>query len=391
MTQVAMDPRRACRVTVLAAALLAALAGCEITPDDAPAGRPAAQRGGSASDLIESRRAAFQIDHEAYAAIGYGIDWRGFPVVPARQRMEHLNLYEDIVLAQETGSTLSVLEASTGALRNSSQVASPLTRFVGIVRIGDRAVVSSDNRAYEVDLETGDLVERHVLNRVVSTHPVYYANQLIYGTSIGHVYSRYLAPPVDSWAFDLGSPIDARPVLVGGTLVAISRRGDIAILDASSGTLLSRAAIYGGSEADPVAGEGMVYFASLDQSIYGFGLDGRQVWRVRTEQPLRQTPTYHAGTLYVPSEDQGLRAHDALTGVKMWNNQEISGRVIGLRNGNLLTWDGTTASLLDPATGDVVESAELEGVGMLKTDRFEDGNLYAVSRGGIIAKFAPRD
>ena len=65
----------------------------------------------------------------------------------------------------------------------------------------------------------------------------------------------------------------------------------------SSGTLLARTGIYGGCEADPVAGDGMVFFASLDQSIYGYDLGGNQVWRLRTEHPLRTTPTYHDGVV----------------------------------------------------------------------------------------------
>jgi len=376
------------------AALLSLPAGCGLgaiwTSDSTPATRASTGNSGPGS-LIEQRREAFKIDHDAYASLGYRLDWRGFPVVAAGEHIQFLDLYDDIIVAHESAATVSILEASNGELRNSSQIASPLTRFVGNFRIGDLIVVSSDTDAAIIDAQTGEIVHRDHLDRVISTAPVFYANEKIYGTAIGHIYAHYMSPPVNAWAYDLGSPIDAELVLVGSTVVAISRRGDIAMLDAPSGTLLARAKIFGGCEADPVAGTGMVFFASLDQSIYAFDLNGQQIWRIRTEQPLRITPTYHDGVLFVPSADKGLRAIDANTGTQLWTQPAITGRVVAMRSGRLITWDGTTASTLDPATGDVIFSTELTEVEILKPDRFVDGNLYAVSKGGIIAKFQPRD
>lgn len=404
MTKVEHDHRRARRSGPAAralssglagaavAALLTLSAGCGLTATGTvPTSNPSIRSRGDAGQLIEARRAAFQIDHDTYAGLGYRIDWRGFPVVQRGEHIQFIDLYDDIVVAQESAATVSVLEASTGALRNSSQVASPLTRFVGNFRTGNRVVISSDNEAAIIDVETGGVVERQHLNRVVSTGPVFAFNQMIYGSSIGHVYSHLMSPSVDAWAFDMGSPIDAELALVGSTVVAISRRGDIAMLDAASGTLVARGRIFGGCEAAPVAGTDMVFFASLDQSVYAYDLRGGQMWRVRTEQPLRVTPTYHEGVLYVPSDDQGLRALDAKTGAQLWNQPGIAGRVVAVRGGSLVTWDGSVAARIDPATGDIVRSAELPEVAILKPDHFVDGNLYAVSKGGIVAKFRPRD
>ncbi|MDQ7013405.1 MAG: PQQ-binding-like beta-propeller repeat protein [Planctomycetota bacterium] len=367
----------------------------------APATTAAGRQRLSTADLIEQRRAAFTIDHDVYTKLGYRLDWRGFPVVRQGERIDFLDVYDDVVVAHESGATVSVLEADTGALRNSSQVANPITRFVGNVRVGNHMVVSSDNELFAFDLDTGALTARHSLNHVVTTHPVHAAGQMIYGSAVGHVYARRLNPPVDAWAFDLGGPIDTDPVLAGPIVAAVSRNGDIAMLDAATGTLVGRAKIYGGCDAAPVAGDGAVFFASLDQSIYAFNLDGALRWRVRTEHPLRITPTLHAGVLYVPTADKGLRAIDANTGIELWHQPDARGRVVGVRNGRLLTWDGNqaaaatgptgVATTLDPDTGDVIFSAELPGVAMLKPDRFVDGNLYAVSRGGIVAKFQARD
>jgi hypothetical protein len=400
MTKVHQDHRRASRFGGLrralpaitaSAAMLTLCAGCGSGLGLTGSGSPSVRSTGEAGRLIDQRREAFQIDHDAYAGLGYRLDWRGFPVVQRGEHIRFLDAYDDLLIAHESAATISVLEASNGALRNSSQVASPLTRFVGNFRDGNHLVVSSDNEAAVIDLDTGDIIQRADLDRVVSTAPIFFGGQKIYGTSIGHVYSHYLNPPVNSWAFDMGSPIDAELALVGQTVVAVSRNGRIAMLDAPTGSLLAQASIFGGCEADPVAGEGAVFFASLDQSIYAYNLEGKRMWRVRTEQPLRITPTYHAGVLYVASDDQGLRALDANTGTQLWSQPEVAGRVVAVRRGKLVTWDGSTACTVDPATGDVVTTATLTEVEILKPDHFADGNLYAVSRSGVVAKFKPRD
>lgn len=399
MTKVEQDQRRACRMSRLVRGLFGAAAlsglvgasGCGLGALGSSGGAVSSSGSGArAGSLIEQRREAFKIDYDLWAGLGYRLDWRGFPVVQARQHITLFTPYDDIVVAMESASTLSVLEASNGALRNSSQVASALTRFVGSFRIDNTIVVASDNEMSFVDAQTGDITQRQHLDRVVTTAPVYAAGQAIFGTSIGHVYARMLNPAINSWAFDMGTPIDAELALVGPTVVAVARDGSIAMLDAASGTLVGRASIFGGCEADPVAGEGMVYLASLDQSVYGFSTDGTQRWRVRTEQPLRVTPTYNAGVLYVASADQGLRAIDGLTGEQKWNQDQVAGRVVAVRSGRLITWDGQTVATVDPATGDVVRTAKLPEVQTLRADKLVDGNLYAISKGGIVARFIPK-
>ncbi|NUQ52386.1 MAG: hypothetical protein HUU19_06770, partial [Phycisphaerales bacterium] len=68
----------------------------------------------------------------------------------------------------------------------------------------------------------------------------------------------------------------------------------------------------------------------------------------------------------------------------------VAGRVVGLRAGRLLVWDGREAVTLDPARGSVIERATLEGVQGLVTDKMEDGVLYVITSSGVVAKFLPR-
>ncbi|HRQ74203.1 MAG TPA: PQQ-binding-like beta-propeller repeat protein, partial [Phycisphaerales bacterium] len=98
----------------------------------------------------------------------------------------------------------------------------------------------------------------------------------------------------------------------------------------------------------------------------------------------------HQGVVYVGTDDRGLLALDAATGAERWAAAGVSGTVIGVRAGRLLVFSGTEAFTLDPDTGDIVERASLPGVAILRPDAFVDGNLYAVSAQGVVAKFVPR-
>jgi hypothetical protein len=61
-----------------------------------------------------------------------------------------------------------------------------------------------------------------------------------------------------------------------------------------------------------------------------------------------------------------------------------------MNHGRLLAWDGTTAALIDPARGDIIDKAKLEGAAQLKTDAFDNGKLYVVSKSGVMARFLPQ-
>src|SRR5262245_5304721 len=77
---------------------------------------------------LDQRRKDFPVDHAAYAKIGYRLDWMGFPSITGSQPIDFVQPYPDLVAVLERGSTVSLLEPSTGARRCADQLANPLTR-----------------------------------------------------------------------------------------------------------------------------------------------------------------------------------------------------------------------------------------------------------------------
>jgi outer membrane protein assembly factor BamB len=375
------------RLTYLALSALLGLAaaGCESQPYSA--GR---------RQSPEARREAFPIDYLEYAKIGYRMDWVGYPAVTGSLPIRFFQPYQDVVAVLEQGSTLSILENTTGGRRCAVQLSNPITKFVGIARADDRLVVASDADVFFLNTQTCNLAGRQEIEKIVTTEPLMVGNLIIFGTNVGELLahlSTSAAGGVKAWGFATGEAIEGNPVLVGSTVGAVNQTGEIVFVDAVNGALVGRNRIYGGVSTNPVADEAAMYIASLDQSVYAFAPSGSMLWRYRTGAPLRTQPTLHSGRLYVGIPGEGLVAFDAASGRPVWKAKDLQGfTVVGVNKGYLVAFNtqDQAAVTLDPARGDIVERIKVPGATMAKTDAFENGNLYVASKSGLIAKFLPR-
>lgn len=340
----------------------------------------------------DERAQRVRVDHDAYATMGYRLEWRGFPTMTARSEVLFFHLLGDILVAQDSAGVVSVLDATSGITRWSDQPAAPLTRFVGTVRDGNRLIVSSESEAFFMDVETGTLLDRQRLHRVAMTRPVIDPPMLVYGTSVGELFAHLMINGFKAWGHMVDGAIEVEPVLVGDTVTVVSRGGSVLAVDSRSGSARGTNRMYAGSEAPLAASDTQVFVASLDQSIYAFDARNASLqWSKLTDTRLRYAPVYHDGRVYCTVETRGLLALDARTGGELWVAEGIIGTVVAQRDGRLIVWDGRReVVLLDPARGDVIDRVRVDNVAFMKADRFVDGNLYAVSANGVVAKFVPR-
>jgi len=344
------------------------------------------------------RKVSLDLDDAALAELGFRREWQGFPYVPSGGRLEEIMVDHDrgVVLARESGSAVSALDDDSGRQRWRSRLATRLTRFVsikaGVHRGRDTAIVSSEADIFLLDLDTGNLVGRQTYEKVVNSGPVLLGGgRLAYGTASGEVLIHDLNVSNKLWGHDLPGSIDQAPVLVNGAIGAVASQGHVVFLDQLTGALWSNFKIFGGTETRPIATDsGLMVVASVDQSLWAFDpRAGRIAWRVRTPSALTAQPSYHAGTVYCTIPDRGLTAFDASNGEELWNNQELTGTVIGINSQRLLVWDGSSLATVSPSNGSLQNRAELPTVRHATTDRFEDGNLYLADNAGSIAKLIP--
>jgi len=342
------------------------------------------------------RAEAFKFDRDAYTRLGYRQEWTGFPTLTRGAHVTSMDILGDVVVVQESSNLLSVLEAGNGATRWFEQVANPLTRFVGNTRDGSRILSCSESEAFFFDVDTGTLVDKHSLDKLVNTRPVLVGDTMVFGTAAGEIYAQNKTVGFRVWGNSISGNIRTNPAVLGSLLAFVSDAGEVIMIDGSTGAGQMRTQIYTGCDVEPVASDSLVFIASLDHSLYAFSPSQPQpVWRQRTDAPLRQKPTYHDGRVYCSLEGTGLVAFDARGENghprKLWTAAGVGGTVIGVRGGRLLAWDGENAVLLNPDDGSVVESVKLDNVAQLKSDTFVDGNLYAVSNDGVVLKMLPRN
>jgi hypothetical protein len=341
----------------------------------------------------EERAAAFQIDEEGFARLGYRLDWRGFPPVERGGRIESILTFPDAIVVHESGNATSLLEPATGAVRWSNALSHTLTRFVGLARLADGTVLSSsESEIFLLSPSTGELLDRQPLERVVNTPPLLLGDLAIYGTARGEVMAHSLGYRLTVWAFGTPGAIEHPLALVGGAVGAVTQTGAVVFLDPGTGSLVGRNLIFGPPGNDPAVGTNIMFVASTDQSLYAFAANGGALWRLRTNAPITSRPVFHEGRLYIELPGTGLNALDPMTSSPAWNAPDVRGTLVGERNECLLVWDeaGSTLILLEKTTGDVLARVAVPGAERFVMDRPVDGNLFGLSRWGVIAKFSPR-
>lgn len=351
------------------------------------------------AEPYEFQPEAFRPLAESFEKLGYRWDWSGFPAPAEGQRIQFVQAWPDAVVTQDTGTKVTVIEPGSGRVRWSGEVASRLTRFVGLSRSpqgrGDRLICSSESEVFVLDLQTGNVVSRQRYEMVVNTPPLLIADVGVYGTPNGELLAHRFANGARAWAYQAEGPVEFPPILAGGIIAGVTQAGQVSLIDASSGTLAGRARMYGGSAGTLATDGSLVFVASLDQSLYAFAPSGQRVWQHRTSQPLAYAPACVGARVFCHTADQGFTCFEAGTGRILWSNPAVRGTLIGTRKGvagadDLLVWDGATLFLLEPDRGATVTSAALTGIRKIVFDRFDNGVMYAVNRAGVVGRFIPK-
>lgn len=381
--------RSGCTSAIIAggAALSMLLTGCassgsgdESTPSSASAPQPG--NIGSVSDRATP-----------FLELGYRLNWAIGDTSAPMSRAKMIDVVDDLVLVHDQGNSITAREVSNGETRWAANLGTPLTKFVGNVRIGDRVVSASESELLILDADTGRLDDRQRLAVLSNTSPaIADGYMLIFGTAKGEVFGHDIRVGLKRWGFALNQRIKGDPIMIGQIAGAVAESGQVLLVNPANGEAIAPLQqIYGGLENDPVTDGVNLYIASSDQSIYAFeSTTGQLLWRVRTQSRLVAQPTVHNGVLYQDVPSEGLIAVNTRTGKRIWANPDVSGTVIAERKGELLVWDGSEAVLIDPASGDERERVALPGVREIIANGFVDGELIVLSGDSALARFSSR-
>lgn len=338
----------------------------------------------------DERSSRLPIVHADWRKMGYRWDWNAFPVMLDNQGPLRSEPHGEIVVFQETGGTISGIDDRVGETIWSNKPAGDLTKFTGMGRRDRFIFVSSESELFTLDATTGELVDRQSFEKIVATDFVLLGDQVVVGTTSGEVMGHYLPAGIRIYGHDMEGIFDQDLVAIGSVVGGVTSSGRVICVDPVTQRQTGLNSIYEGPGAALAASDELMFVPGLDQYLYAFqGADARVAWKHLTPSPITEPPVFHEGVLYCSLADTGLTAFDAATGKVLWVSEDQFGKVIGLRNGRLLVFDGTSLVVVEPQRGIVFDKINLSNVFHITTAPFVDGAIYLTSREGVVAKFVP--
>ena len=333
----------------------------------------------------------WSISHTDWSTMGYEWQWTGSPPLQNGAFIDHATAYEDLLVFQGSGSTLSVLETNAGKVRWSRQMDRPTTRFQESVRKDDTLFTASDTELWELNIANGNTLDRDSLGTLVNTSPLIVDDLAVFGTLAGELFAWQRTNDFKLWSYKFDGPIHVPAISVDDNYLAvISESGELRTLETLNAHSGISVKIAGGSEASLLTDGIGIYVASKDQSLYAFDIeDGFRFWRKRSSAPITVQHTLHEGIIYATTIDSGLIALDSATGETIWSNKEIGGWALTVNNTNeLIVWSGYELLALDVERGDILNRMPLTNIAGIRTDSIDDGDLYVITLDGSVAKFS---
>ena len=195
-----------------------------------------------------------------------------------------------------------------------------------------------------------------------------------------------------AWSYPAVGVIGTSPAVANGVLYFGSLDKSLYALDARSGSNLWKFPTQSAVVSTPVVANGVVYVGSSDHSLYALDAHtGKKLWSFATGDFIDSTPAVADGVVYIGSGDHSLYAVDARTGKKLWSfatgdfidsTPAVADGVVYIGSGDhsLYAVDARTGKKLwSFATGGVIYSTPAVADGVVYVGSFSyDHALYAV-------------
>lgn len=332
--------------------------------------------------------------------LNYNIAWESAIALSRQGEAVGIYPYDDYVLGVEDGRNIvSALTVRDGNPAWEYPVGASLEHLRGITRLDNQILASTQSDLYFLDLATGRLQNQQRYNPTNAplTAGVIFGPYLIYGTSDGRIIYHHLAVGLMQRAYRLetAQSITHPPVVLGEEFAVLTQSGGIHFMDGVDNSQIWSAAVRDPIKGTPAIDEFALYVAGTDQSVWAFRVaDGKLVWRFQCQQPLTDDPKLIDGVLYQAERGKGLHAINSRTGVEKWLCPEVNGgTVLTRKNGQLIIWSkqasGSTFYRVLERDGSVLGKAVCPRISVAKSDRIENGTIYAMSRSGRMIKLIP--
>jgi len=235
---------------------------------------------------------------------------------------------------------------------------------------------------------TGEIKQRFRPTFPLSTPAVGFEQLIFVGSAEGRFFSlqlepRYAAGAIERWQVLVDGPVTGHPTLYGFDKIMFgTSRGTLYSCVALNKKFHGKLELDGAVQGDIGMDDTGAYVATAAQSLYKInGGEGRVVWRRQLPCALPEGPVAVDQAVYQRCLGDGILAIDATTGADMWR-LPVDGRFaarLGARDA-VLAEDGRLL-LIDPASGEVVETVEIPAASATVANGRNDA-AYVLSRDG---------
>jgi outer membrane protein assembly factor BamB/tRNA A-37 threonylcarbamoyl transferase component Bud32 len=187
---------------------------------------------------------------------------------------------------------------------------------------------SEDNRLHAVNARTGKLVWTYYTENRVRSSPRIAENHVFFGSDDRFIHAVNILTGRATWKCETAAPVRSTPFVTNEYVYAGCESGEFYCID-FSGDLKWRFKAKLAITSSPIAADGVVYFGSLDSSLYA--LDGRAgwvIWRFRMGKGSISSPHLAENILFIGAADGFIYAVDTRTSKEVWRfrtDHQVSG------------------------------------------------------------------
>ena len=187
---------------------------------------------------------------------------------------------------------------------------------------------SEDGRIYAVSAKTGRLAWSHQVEKPVRSSPRVVDGHVYFGADDGYLHSINILSTRPEFSFDAGDAIRSSPAMSPEFIYFGNEGGDFFCID-YHGQLKWRFRAKRAITASALVSQGVVYFTSLDASLYALDAkSGWVLWRFRMLKGSVSTPCRVENLLIVGSADGFIYCVDANNAKEIWKfetGHQVSG------------------------------------------------------------------
>jgi len=196
-------------------------------------------------------------------------------------------------------------------------------------------VGSEDGFLHAIHTRTGKPAWTFEVGRPIRSSPRYAEGHIIFGADDCYLYCVNILSTRRAFRFDCGDSIRSSPYVTSDHIYFGNEAGDFFCLDfrgQSKWHYRAKRAI----TSSPVVAQGIVFFTSLDSSIYALDAkSGWVIWRFRMMKGSISSPYHLENSIYVGSADGNIYCLEADNARELWKFQtgsQVSGSPVAYRD-----------------------------------------------------------